>query len=78
MLMAAGALLLLALMLVSAVQVVEASWFSNVIYRFPGLRVLSAFAVRHVATLLLIGVTGCIYYFVPNTRVRFVNVGLGP
>jgi membrane protein len=77
MLMAAGVLLLLALVLVSAVQVIEASWFATVIHRFPALLYLRAFAIRHIPTVLLIGVTALIYYFVPNTKVRFSDVWIG-
>ena len=77
MLSAAGALLLVALMLVSAREVVEASWFSGVLARFPRLLVLQAFAVRQVPVILLIVVTASIYYFVPNTRVRFSDVWVG-
>jgi membrane protein len=77
MLMSAGLLLLLALMLVSAVEVVEASWFATVIHRFPGLLHFRAFAIRLIPTVLLIGVTALIYYFVPNTKVRFSDVWVG-
>ncbi len=77
MLSAAGALVLVALMLVSAREIVEASWFSGVLARFPALRVLEAFTVRQVPTVLLIMVTALIYYFVPNTRVRFSDVWVG-
>jgi membrane protein len=57
--------------------VVEASWFAGVLARFPGLAVLSSFALRHATTLLFIVVVGLIYYFVPNARVRFRDVWLG-
>jgi membrane protein len=77
MLMSAGLLLLVALMLVSAAQVVDASWFATVLHRFPGLLYLRAFAIRLIPTLLLIGVTALVYYFVPNTKVRFSDVWIG-
>jgi membrane protein len=77
MLMSASLLLLVALMLVSAAEVVEASWFATVIHRFPGLLYFRAFAIRHIPTLLLIGVMALIYYFVPNTKVRFSDVWVG-
>ena len=46
MLIVAGPLLLVALLLVSATQVVGASWFAGVSLRFPGLMVLRSLAVR--------------------------------
>lgn len=77
MLLAAGAALLLALILVSAAQVAQSSRFAELVWRFPGLLVFQGFAARHAATALLIGVLGLIYYFVPNTKVRFADVWIG-
>jgi membrane protein len=77
MLLVAGVTLLLALALVSASQIVEASWFAGVLAGFPGLAVLRSFAVRYAAILLFIVVVGLVYYFVPNTKVRFRDVWLG-
>lgn len=77
MLLAAGGILLVALVLVSAAQVAEASWFAAVLGRFPGLSVLHSFTIRHAATALLIVVLALIYYFVPNTTVRFADVWIG-
>src|SRR5262249_50866257 len=47
MLCAAGGLLVVALLLVSASSVVGARWFADVSYSFPGLLVLRSFTVRH-------------------------------
>jgi membrane protein len=77
MLLVAGLILLMALLLISASQVVSASWFSDVLAVFPGLGVMRGFAVRQAPTLLLILVVGLIYYFVPNTNVRFRDVWVG-
>ena len=77
MLMVAGATLLVALLLVSASQMVGASWFADVLARFPGLIVLRGLAVRYATTLLFILVVGFVYYFVPNTKVRFRDVWIG-
>jgi membrane protein len=77
MLVVAGLILLIALLLVSASQVVGASWFAGVLARFPGLLVLRSFAVRYATTLLFIVVVGLIYYFVPNAKVRFRDVWIG-
>jgi len=77
MLLVAGAVLLLALLLVSARQVVEATWFAGVVLQFPVLRVLESLAIRYATTVLFILVVGLIYYFVPNAKVRFRDVWVG-
>ena len=77
MLLVAGLILLIALLLVSATQVVGASWFAGVLQVFPWLGVLRGFAVRHATTLLFIAVVGLIFYFVPNAKVRFRDVWIG-
>jgi len=77
MLLVAGLILLLALLLVSASQMVGASWFAGVLARFPGLSVLRSLAVRSATTLLFIIVVGFVYYFVPNAQVRFRDVWIG-
>lgn len=77
MLVVAGAVLIVALLLVSASQVVGASWFAGVLSSFPGLSVLRSFAVRHATTGLFIIVVGLVFYFVPNAKVRFRDVWIG-
>jgi len=77
MLLVAGLILLIALLLISAQQVVGASWFREVLVRFPGLEVLRGFTIRHATTWLFILVVGLIYYFVPNAKVRFRDVWIG-
>ena len=77
MLLVAGLILLITLLLVSASQVVGASWFTGVLEGFPGLVVLRGFTVRHATTLFFILVVGLVYYFVPNAKVRFRDVWLG-
>ena len=77
MLIVAGATLLVAVLLVSASQVVGAGWFAEILTRFPGLIVLRAWTVRDATTLLFIVMVGLVYYFVPNARVRFRDVWIG-
>jgi membrane protein len=77
MLVVTGLMLLTALLLVSASHIVGASWFSGVLARFPGLHFLGSFTVRNATTLLFILVVGFVYYFVPNTKVRFRDVWVG-
>jgi len=77
MLLVAGLILLVALLLISAQGVVGASWFREVLLRFPGLDVLRSFTIRYATTWLFILVVGLIYYFVPNAKVRFRDVWIG-
>ena len=77
MLVVAGVILLVALLLISASQVVGASWFAEVLQVFPALGVMRGFTIRHATTLLFILVVGMIFYFVPNAKVRFRDVWVG-
>ena len=77
MLLVAGSILVVALLLVSASQMVGAKWFADVLQRFPGLGVLRGLAIRNATTLLFIFVVGLVYYFVPNAKVRFRDVWIG-
>src|SRR5690606_31489822 len=77
MLMTAGVLAVAALTLVSAVQVVEASWFSEVVARFPGLTALSGLLYSNAPTPMFILVVGLVYYFAPNAQVRLRDVWFG-
>ena len=73
----AALLLLTALLLVSASQVVGARWFEGVLTSFPGLAVLRAWTTRSATTMLFIMVVGFVFYFAPNTKVRFRDVWIG-
>jgi membrane protein len=77
MLLVAGLILLVALLLVSAAGVVGASWFAEILSRFPGLGLLRSLALGYATTLLFIFVVGLVYYFVPNAKVRFRDVWFG-
>lgn len=77
MLLVAGGLLLATLLLVSATQLVGASWFAGVVYHFPGLLVLRSLFIRSATTAMFILVVGLVYYFVPNAKVRFRDVWIG-
>jgi membrane protein len=77
MLSVAGAVLLVALLLVSASSVVGARWFAQVPATFPGLLVLRGLTLRFATTALFVVVVALIYYFVPNTKVRFRDVWIG-
>jgi membrane protein len=77
MLVSAGGVMILALLLVSAVQVAEASWFGVVLARFHWLLFLQSLALRYLAMLLLIVALGLIFYFIPNAKTRFRDVWVG-
>ena len=77
MLLMAGALLIVGLILVSAMNVVEAWWFAAVVERFPGLLVLRGFVLKSATTVVFVMVVGLVFYFVPNAKVRFKDVWVG-
>jgi membrane protein len=77
MLVAAGVLLMAGLLFVSAINVVEARWFSAVLTRFPGLAVLQGYLLKSASTVLFILIVGMVFYFVPNAKVRFRDVWVG-
>jgi membrane protein len=77
MLVAAGVLLMAGLLVVSAINVVEARWFSVVLRGLPGLAVMQGFLLKSASTLLFILIVGMVFYFVPNAKVRFRDVWVG-
>ena len=77
MLVASGLLLIATLGLVSAIQVIEARWFSGIVAQFPSLANLTGFAYRYATTPMFVLVVGLIYYFVPNAQVRLRDVWFG-
>jgi len=77
MMIVAGILLLAALLLVWASQMVGASWFATVLSHNPPLEVFRGFAVRNATTAMFIAVVGMVFYFVPNAKVKFRDVWIG-
>ena len=77
MLVAAGLLLLIGLLLVSAINVAETRWFAVVIAKTPGLLVLQGYALKSASTVIFILIVGLVFYFVPNAAVRFRDVWVG-
>jgi membrane protein len=73
----AALILLVALLLVSASQIVSASWFTEIPAQFPELLVLRGLTAHFATTLLFILVVGLVFYYVPNAKVRFRDVWLG-
>lgn len=77
MLLSAGAVLLIALVLASAVKVAETSWFGALVAASPWLVWVSGLTASYAATVLLIVCVALVFYFIPNTRVRFRDVWPG-
>jgi len=77
MLVAAGAVMVAALVFASVGEMMSAGWFAGLIETLPGVARLVEVALRYPATLLLIGVVALIQYFVPNTAVRFADIWPG-
>ena len=77
MLAMASLLLLAALALVSAINVVGSSWFAAVLERHASLQTLQGFVAKWASTFAFIFVVGLIFYFVPNAQVRFRDVWVG-
>jgi membrane protein len=78
MLCAAGLLLLIGLLLVSAISLAEARWFAVVAISTPKfIAVMHHFLLRWASTAVFIFVVGLVFYFVPNAKVRFRDVWVG-
>jgi membrane protein len=77
MLVTASLLLLVGLLLVSAIDVAEASWFAVIIARVPELTILQGWLIKSASTLIFILIVGLVFYFVPNAAVRFRDVWVG-
>lgn len=77
MLVAGGGVMIVALLLVSAMKVAEASWFGVMLTRFEWLHALRSVTVASSATILLILALGVVYHFIPNAKTRFRDVWVG-
>jgi membrane protein len=77
MLLAAGILTFVGLLVVSAQNVIGATWFAAVLTSTPALTAMTGFLANWATLMLFVLVTGLIFYFVPNTRVRFRDVWIG-
>jgi len=77
MLATSGLLLLVGLLVVSAINVAEASWFAAVLERVPVLLWLQSYVLKSATTVFFILVVGLVFYFVPNAKVRFRDVWVG-
>ena len=77
MLVSASGVMVLALVLVSAMEIADASWFGILLARFEWLEALRSLTLRYAATMLLILGVGLVFYFIPNAKTRFRDVWVG-
>lgn len=76
MLLSAGGVLLIGLILASMVKLAETR-LGEALHRSATLVWVSGVTAHYAATVLLIGCVALVFYFVPNTRVRFREVWPG-
>ena len=77
MFVAAGLVMILALLLVSAINVARSNWFGELLSRFHWLAALQTLTLDYLATILLIVGLGLVFYFIPNAKTRFRDVWVG-
>jgi membrane protein len=77
MMVSAGAIFMIALVLASLARVAETNWFWEVVQRSSWLTWLSQVSAAYGATVLLICCVGLLFYFIPNTKMRFRHVWPG-
>jgi membrane protein len=77
MLVAAGAVMMIALAIVSLVEVAERSRFGAIVSGIRGLYVIQTLGFQYLGTLLVIVAVGLIFYFIPNAKTRFRDVWVG-
>jgi len=77
MFLSAGVFLLLALMIVSATNVVQSQWFAVLGPDLPLVAWLGGVTAGQTAMVLQIVCVALVYYFIPNTHVRFRDVWPG-
>ena len=77
MLLSAGGVLLLGLILASVVRLAESSRFGQEFGRSPALAWASGMTAHYASTVLLIMCVALVFYFIPNTKVRFRDVWPG-
>jgi membrane protein len=77
MLASAGGVLLLGLILASLVRLAESSRFANSLDRSGWMAWATGMTGHYAATVLLILCVALVFYFIPNTKVRFRDVWPG-
>jgi membrane protein len=77
MMVSAGGIFILALVLASLARVAETNWFWDLAQRSGWSAWLSNVTADYGATILLIVCVGLVFYFIPNTTMRFRHVWPG-
>jgi membrane protein len=77
MLVAAGGVMMIALLIVSLVEVAERSRFGAIVSSIRGMYILQSLSFQYLGTLLVIVAVGLIFYFIPNAKTRFRDVWVG-
>jgi membrane protein len=77
MLVAAGGVMIVALLLVGAVEATQARGFGVMLARFHWLSALQTLTADYLATVLLTMAVGLVFYFIPNAKTRFRDVWVG-
>ena len=77
MLVAAGSVMMFALLLVTLIQMAQATWFGAMLASYAWLTNLQSLTVRNLPTILLILGVGLVFYFIPNAKTRFRDVWVG-
>jgi membrane protein len=77
MLVAAGGVMIVALLLVGAVHVAESNWFVVMLSRFEWLQAIQTLTFRSLPSILLVVAIGLVFYFIPNAKTRFRDVWVG-
>jgi membrane protein len=77
MFLSAGGILLMAILIVSVTKLAQTRWFGAIEARTPWVEWFSGVSADQLATVLLIGCVALVFYFIPNTRVRFRDVWPG-
>jgi membrane protein len=77
MLATAGGVMMIALLLVSVMQMARATWFGGLLASFTWLASLQSLAFLNLTTVLLVIGVGLVFYFIPNAQIRFRDVWVG-
>jgi len=77
MFLSAGAILLIAIILVSFVKLAQSRWFGSLVSPPAIVGWLTGVSANQLATLLLVGCVALVFYFIPNAKVRFRDVWPG-
>ncbi len=77
MLASVGGVMVLALVVVSAVQMAQSSWLGSLLGNLAIVRGVEAFVLRTLSTVMATVGAGLVFYFVPNASVRLRDVWCG-